>query len=58
MMPPNELQFDAPCCPNCNVPMELSRTMPSALPTEAGAKTQVYECDRCGATVTRTFRPS
>ncbi len=56
MISPNELQFDAPCCPNCNAPMELSRTMPSALPTEAGAKTLVYECGRCATTVTRTVR--
>ncbi len=54
---PTELQFDAPSCPNCNVPMELTRIMPSALPKDVGAKTQVYECDRCGTTVTRTVRP-
>jgi ribosomal protein S27AE len=58
MISPNELQFDAPFCPKCNVPMVLSRTMPSALPKEAGAKTQVYECGRCGTTVTRTVRPN
>jgi hypothetical protein len=58
MISPNELQFDTPCCPNCNVPMELSRTVPSALPQEASAKTQVYECRRCGTTITRTMRPN
>ena len=56
MTPPTKLQFDAPSCPNCGVPMKLARTMPSALPKEAGAKTQVYECGRCGTTVTRTVR--
>jgi ribosomal protein S27AE len=52
MTPPTKLQFDAPSCPNCGVPMKLAHTMPSALPKEAGAKTQVYECGRCGTTVT------
>jgi ribosomal protein S27AE len=56
MVPPNERQFDAPFCPNCNVPMELARVMPTALPREAGAETQIYECGKCGATVTRTVR--
>jgi uncharacterized protein with PIN domain len=56
MILPTELQFDAQVCPNCNVPMELARVMPSALPKDAGAETQVYECNRCGATVTRTVR--
>jgi hypothetical protein len=56
MISPNELHFDAPFCPNCNVPMGLARIVPSALPKEAGAETQVYECGRCGATVTRTVR--
>ena len=38
-MSPNELHFDAPpFCPNCNVPMELERIMPTALPKEAGAE--------------------
>jgi ribosomal protein S27AE len=55
-MIPNELKFDAPFCPKCNEPMELARIMPSALPKSAGAETQVYECGRCGATVTRTVR--
>jgi ribosomal protein S27AE len=58
MSQPTELQFDAPSCPNCGVPMDLARTMPSALPREAGAKTQIYECGRCGATVARTVRLS
>jgi hypothetical protein len=57
MISPNEPQFDAPFCPNCNVPMELARIMPSALPNNAGTETQVYECSRCGATATRTVRP-
>ncbi len=52
----NELQFDAPACPNCEVPMELARIMPTALPRDAGAETQIYECRRCGATATRTVR--
>jgi uncharacterized protein with PIN domain len=56
MMSPDELQFDAPCCPKCNVPMEFARTMPTALPKDARTKTQVYECGRCGATATRTVR--
>jgi hypothetical protein len=56
MIPPNELQFDGPFCPSCNVPMELARIMPSALPRNGGAETQVYECDRCGTTVARTVR--
>jgi hypothetical protein len=51
---PNEPRPDAPFCPNCNVPMELARIMPTALPRDAGAQTQIYECGRCGATVTRT----
>jgi hypothetical protein len=38
--------------------MDLARIMPSALPRETGAKTQVYECGRCGATVARTVRLS
>jgi hypothetical protein len=58
MTPPTELQFDAPSCPKCSVPMELTRIMPSALPKDVGAETQIYECDRCGATITRTVRPS
>jgi ribosomal protein S27AE len=53
---PNELQFDAPFCPKCNVPMTLARTMPSALPKGARAETRIYECGRCGATATRTVR--
>jgi ribosomal protein S27AE len=53
---PSKLQFDAPFCPKCNVPMELARIMPSALPKDAGAETQIYECGRCGATTTRTVR--
>jgi hypothetical protein len=56
MTSPNKLQFDAPFCPDCSVPMALARVMPSALPKNSGAETQVYECDRCGATVTRTVR--
>jgi hypothetical protein len=56
MISPTEPRFDAPSCPNCNVPMELARIMPSALPKDAGAETQIYECGRCGATVTRTVR--
>jgi ribosomal protein S27AE len=56
MISPNELHFDAPFCPNCEVPMASARTMPTALPKEAGAQTQVYECSRCGATTTRTVR--
>jgi hypothetical protein len=55
---PNEPKFDAPFCPKCNMPMELARIMPSALPKSAGAETQVYECGRCCATVTRTVRLS
>jgi ribosomal protein S27AE len=58
MSSPTELQFDVPFCPNCNVPTELSHTMPSALPKEAGSKTQIYECGQCGTTVTRTVRLS
>jgi hypothetical protein len=53
---PNQLHFDSPCCPKCNVPMELVRVMPTALPKGAGAKTQIYDCSRCGATTTRTVR--
>jgi hypothetical protein len=53
-----ELQFDAPSCPNCDVPMDLARVMPSALPKDSGAETQIFECSRCGATVTRTVRLS
>jgi hypothetical protein len=34
----------------------LARIVPSALPKDAGAKTQVFECGRCGATATRTVR--
>jgi ribosomal protein S27AE len=56
MSSPTELRLDAPFCPDCNVPMELARIMPTALPKEGGAETQVYECGRCGATVTRTVR--
>jgi ribosomal protein S27AE len=56
MVSPNELHFDAPSCPNCETPMELARVMPTALPKDAGAKTQIYECGRCGATMTRTVR--
>ena len=56
MISPNKVLFDAPFCPNCNVPMGLTRIVPSALPKEAGAETHVYECGRCGATVTRTMR--
>jgi ribosomal protein S27AE len=56
MMSPEEPQFYAPFCPKCDVPMELARTMPSALPKDAGTATQVYECGRCGATATRTVR--
>jgi ribosomal protein S27AE len=56
MVSPNELQFDAPPCPNCETPMELARVMPTALPKDAGAETQIHECGRCGATVTRTVR--
>jgi ribosomal protein S27AE len=52
----NELRFDMPFCPKCNVPMKLARTMPSALPKDVGAETQVHECGRCGAKVTRTVR--
>jgi ribosomal protein S27AE len=55
-MIPNEPKFGAPFCPKCNVPTELARIMPSALPKSTGAETQVYECGRCGATVTRTVR--
>jgi ribosomal protein S27AE len=58
MIAPNERQFDAPFCPTCGVPMELARIMPTALPMDAGAETQIYECGRCGATVTRTVRPN
>ena len=57
MTPPTELEFDAPSCPNCSVPMELTRIMPSSLPKGVGAQTQVYECGRCRAMVTRTVRP-
>jgi primosomal protein N' len=52
----NELHFGVPPCPNCDVPMELARVMPTALPRDSGAETQVYECGRCGKTVTRTVR--
>jgi hypothetical protein len=55
-MSPIELQFDVPFCPDCEVPMKLERIMPTALPKEAGAETQIYECNRCGATTTRTVR--
>jgi hypothetical protein len=56
MISPNELKFDAPFCPNCKAPMELARVMPSALPMDAGAETQICECAKCSATVTRTVR--
>ncbi len=56
MISPNECQFDAPFCPNCSVPMELERIMPTVLPKNAGAESQVHECGKCGATVTRTVR--
>jgi ribosomal protein S27AE len=56
MMSPEEPQLDGPLCPKCDVPMELARVMPSALPKDARTATQVYECGRCGATATRTVR--
>jgi hypothetical protein len=56
MIPPNQREFDAPFCPNCSLPMELERIMPTVLPKNAGAESQVHECGKCGATVTRTVR--
>ena len=37
-----------PHCPKCGVPMRLMRVLPSMLPPETGAETQVFACGNTG----------
>jgi hypothetical protein len=49
---------DLPTCPKCQMPMRLTRIVPSVIPKEDGPETQIFECAKCETRVTRTVRPS
>jgi endogenous inhibitor of DNA gyrase (YacG/DUF329 family) len=49
---------DLPTCPECQMPMRLTRIVPSMVPKKDEPQIQTFECARCQTRVTRTVRPS
>jgi hypothetical protein len=53
MIRSTEAQIDAPICPNCVMPMRLSRVIPSIT---KNLESRVFACEKCRTEIIRTVR--